>query len=246
MPIPVAAAMIGGSLLSGLGSYFATQQANQQNFENQIKFWKMQNEYNLPTNQKQRLLDANLSPGLMYGGGGVQNTASNVNLPDMKPVPVPDFQSMISQYQDMKTIELQQKNIEASTNEKKANQFKIYADTVKALTEGENRKFDLSQKERLADTSFQLANESLQTKQLDNARKAFENSKMNEMQKLKAQQLASDIQLKMSTMNKQQVETEIIKAEAELRKMGTSFQDSFIIRDLVRGFNNIFGNPYND
>ena len=69
---------------------------------------------------------------------------------------------------------------------------------------------------------------------------------MNEMQQLKAQQLASDIQLKMSTMSKQQVEPEILKAEEELRKMGTTFQDSFIIRDLVRAFSNIFGNPYKD
>lgn len=246
MPIPLAAAYLGASAISSLGNFFSTQNANQQNFENQVKFWNMQNQYNLPTNQKQRLLDANLSPGLMYGGGGVQNTASSVNLPDMKPLPVPDLQNTLAQYQDIKTVELQQKQIEATINEKKANQFKIFADTVKSLTEGDNRKFDLSQKQRLADTSFQLANESLQTKQLDNARKVFENSKMNEMQKLKAQQLASDIQLKMSTMNKQQVETEILKAEQELRAMGTSFQDSFIIRDLVRAFNYIFGNPYKD
>lgn len=39
--------------------------------------WRMQNEYNLPSAQMQRLKDAGLNPLLMYGSGGVSNTATS-------------------------------------------------------------------------------------------------------------------------------------------------------------------------
>lgn len=243
MPFPWLAAAAGASWLM---DHFNTKNQNDTNFENQVKFWNMQNEYNLPTNQKQRLLDANLSPGLMYGGGGISNTASSVNPPDVKKMPTLDIPNVLMQSQQVQNMELQREQMQATVNEKKANQFKIYADTLKSLTEGKNRSFDLKQKERLADTSFQLASETLRSKSLDNTRKAFENTKMSEMQKLKAQELVSRIQLNQANMTRQQVETEIQKAEAELRRMGTSFKDSFIIRDLVRGFNGLFGNPYEE
>ena len=42
---------------------------NQQN-QHQIDFWKMNNEYNTPVNQRARLEQAGLNPDLMYGGSG--------------------------------------------------------------------------------------------------------------------------------------------------------------------------------
>lgn len=59
---------IGGGLISGA-----------LNFNRQLKFWRMQNEYNLPTNQRQRLEDAGLNPALMYSNGGVANTAGQLS-----------------------------------------------------------------------------------------------------------------------------------------------------------------------
>jgi len=37
--------------------------------QNNIRFWKMQNEYNLPVNQMKRLQQAGLNPNLIYGSG---------------------------------------------------------------------------------------------------------------------------------------------------------------------------------
>ena len=38
--------------------------------QQQIDFWKMNNEYNTPFNQRARLEQAGLNPDLMYGGSG--------------------------------------------------------------------------------------------------------------------------------------------------------------------------------
>lgn len=51
----------------------------QRNFA--VKFWNMQNEYNLPINQMQRFKDAGLNPHLIYGQGNAGN-ASPISLPD--------------------------------------------------------------------------------------------------------------------------------------------------------------------
>lgn len=53
--------------------------------EDTINFWNMQNEYNLPSAQLQRLRDAGLNPMLMYGQGGVQNVATGS--PDLPSAP---------------------------------------------------------------------------------------------------------------------------------------------------------------
>lgn len=54
--------------------------------DDQIKFWNMQNEYDLPSAQLQRLMDANLSPLLMYGEGGISGNLA-AGAPSMPSVP---------------------------------------------------------------------------------------------------------------------------------------------------------------
>lgn len=58
--------------------------------------WKMQNEYNLPINQKKRLIEAGLNPALLYGKGGDAGTSAVVrpttnNAPNIK---APDFSGL--------------------------------------------------------------------------------------------------------------------------------------------------------
>lgn len=80
---------LGSGLISGglgaIGSIFsnnAQKKENERNrefaeymydrqYDNSIKVWNMQNKYDLPSAQKQRLIDAGLNPDLMYSGKGV-------------------------------------------------------------------------------------------------------------------------------------------------------------------------------
>lgn len=79
-------ALLGGgfSLISdvlGWGSQAHANKANMElakyQYEKTLEMWNRQNEYNTPSAQRQRLLDAGLNPGLMYGNGQVANTASD-------------------------------------------------------------------------------------------------------------------------------------------------------------------------
>lgn len=83
---------IGGSVAGGLFSAnqakknraFQERMYNKQ-VEDTLNFWNMQNEYNLPSAQLQRLKDAGLNPMLMYGQGGVQNVSTGS--PDLPSAP---------------------------------------------------------------------------------------------------------------------------------------------------------------
>lgn len=88
----------GGSVLSGLLGSHSQSQTNKTNLElakyqnswnemmyernlqDQIKLWNMQNEYNSPSEQMSRFLEAGLNPNLIYGQGSPGN-ASGLNAP---------------------------------------------------------------------------------------------------------------------------------------------------------------------
>ena len=51
--------------------------------QDSIDFWKMENEYNSPAMQMQRLRDAKLNPNLIYGSPQPMGMAGNVDRPNM-------------------------------------------------------------------------------------------------------------------------------------------------------------------
>lgn len=80
------AAQAGAGLLGNVIGAYTTGRANKKNREFQehmynrqredsLADWNMQNEYNSPKAQMQRLQDANLNPDLIYGGGGFTEAA---------------------------------------------------------------------------------------------------------------------------------------------------------------------------
>lgn len=79
----VAAGLVGGAMnLAGQGlNYWNTKRLNIQQqeyntemynrqYNDNIKLWRLQNEYNSPENQRLRLVNAGLNPAMMYGGAG--------------------------------------------------------------------------------------------------------------------------------------------------------------------------------
>lgn len=71
--------------LNAIGSIFSNKSQKKENqrnrdfteymydkqYDNNIKLWNMQNEYNLPKNQIERMKQAGLNPDLMYSGSGI-------------------------------------------------------------------------------------------------------------------------------------------------------------------------------
>lgn len=79
-PVGLLALKGGGDLLtSGFNAwanYAGSKKLMNHQFNLNKRMWQMQNEYNLPVNQMQRLSAAGLNPHLVYGNGGASATAS--------------------------------------------------------------------------------------------------------------------------------------------------------------------------
>lgn len=67
---------LGSSIISNIGAKSRQRLADKQN----VNFWNMQNQYNLPKNQMQRLKDAGLNPNLIYGSSpaGASGSAGSI------------------------------------------------------------------------------------------------------------------------------------------------------------------------
>ena len=100
---------LGSSLFSNRGAKRRQQLADQQN----IKFWKMQNEYNLPANQMKRLRDAGLNPNLIYGSGSA-NTGIAGSVAPSKPAPY-NIKNPTPSMLQTALIEAQINNVNSST-----------------------------------------------------------------------------------------------------------------------------------
>lgn len=89
---------LGQDVLSG---WFNTRQQTKLNdnaFQQDLQMWNLQNQYNDPVAQMQRLSKAGLNPNLVYGGGNVTgNTTSNY--PTYEPVKYSGVGSFLSRNQ---------------------------------------------------------------------------------------------------------------------------------------------------
>lgn len=106
MPFPVAAAIMGGSILGSglLGGYFGSKQIdaqeriNEQNMalnREMLNFQKYQYEdqkrYNSVTEQARRMRAAGLNPALLMQNGTIGSSVSAVGSPSMTPMQAPDY-----------------------------------------------------------------------------------------------------------------------------------------------------------
>lgn len=116
---------IGGSLLGNSASKKAATKA----YNRELAFWRMQNDYNLPENQMERLVDAGLNPNLIYGNG-VQNTAAGgVNAQPARQDFKLDFLSGLMAYQNFQNLSETNKQIRQQTQEIEARRKNIVATT---------------------------------------------------------------------------------------------------------------------
>jgi len=89
--IGAGAALVGQGInaMSQSGMNKATRQWNEKMYERQkwdnMEMWDIQNRYNTPQAQMQRMQDAGLNPNLMYGQGSVGNATSAPDVPHAMP-----------------------------------------------------------------------------------------------------------------------------------------------------------------
>lgn len=129
----------GGLISSGLGaissifSNNAQKKENQRNrdfteymydkqYDNNVKLWNMHNKYDLPSAQKQRLIDAGLNPDLMYSGKGVSPSpnlqAAVAGSPSSGSLP--GYGGVAEAFNQGRLLDAQIRNIDADTKKKES------------------------------------------------------------------------------------------------------------------------------
>lgn len=97
---------------------FSREMYDKQKADN-IAFWNMQNEYNSPQMQMQRLKNAGLNPNMLYDKTGAVIPAGNINTPDVQSgqFRTPDFGSigtgLVQGYFDTRIKQAQYDNLKA-------------------------------------------------------------------------------------------------------------------------------------
>lgn len=131
-----ATALIGaGSQLSGgIFGYIGQRKQNKTNLQlakeardHDVRMWQMQNEYNTPAMQMQRLKEAGLNPNLMYGQGNTGNASSPQKAPipevgnELSSLAQMSFAPVLSMYQDWRVKNAQIENLKANADATRQN-----------------------------------------------------------------------------------------------------------------------------
>lgn len=224
--------------------------------------WTMQNEYNSPQSQMQRLRDANLNPNLVYGNGADAKAVGPVrqsSVESWKPTaPQLDINSLgntMSQYADLKVKEATADNLKAQNSVILQDAILKAAQTASTVQGTEKSKFDLSQGQRLADISFEAAKAALRKTDADTVftinqdeRAAAQNSAnlaeaAERILNSRSQRATNDVQrrqIQQQTINLKKDAT-LKQLDIDLKRLGIQPGDELWQRILGR----IIGSPEN-
>jgi len=209
MPFPIASAISAASSLIGAGlSTYVTNKANAANRQynadmyarerkDNLEFWRMQNEYNTPAAQMQRMKDAGISPLLPFlSGSGVGASsagpikdASTKNydqkVPDLSGIANAGTRAIDAMYSlEVKNAQLD--NLKAQNNNILTDTALKASNAIRSKTSNEGEVLRNTQFARLMDTSVQAAREGLRQMTMANDWEPTRQKLMldqNEMQK---------------------------------------------------------------
>lgn len=128
--------------------------------------WNMQNEYNSPQAQMQRLKDAGLNPNLVYGNGATAMSSQQPRQSDMKSVHAEAANSQglpsIMGFYDAQVKQAQTNNLQAQLDILREQKELIAAKTTAELLGIKTKEFDLGVKSDLRSTTIETAKAQLQ------------------------------------------------------------------------------------
>lgn len=278
-----------GSIIGGIVKNKADKNANQAQVDynnmaygrqraDSLADYAMQNDYNSPTSQMARLRQAGINP--MYAAGNLSTQSATVRSSDYnsyQPRPV-DYSGAIEGatgaasstllgYYDVQMKQAQIDNLKANNTVilEEAELKKLQAAQIKAGLPGIDTRnqtlgFDLSQKQRLADTQADMAAEQLRSYKVSNDIKLQENERAQAMNasnlreavaritRMRVQNLRDQLEMTkipyerdrieaeirdiQARANSQEIEGQIKALDRDLKSKGIQPHDNFFLRTL--------------
>ena len=216
-PLSLAAAMGisgGSSLASGaLGGLLSNASSRRQNHRN-VQNWKMQNEYNHPKAQMQRLQEAGLNPALMYGqsASGATGTAGDIGKASNVKYQFDNPMNKLNMFADIKQKSAQTNNLEAQNTVLLQEAALKSAQTTNATLAGVGAKLDNTVKRSLVQTSIDAQKESARQLELQTVGMQIDNM-------VKSQTAAQKIKQQFYMTANARLQGENIEASTALRKL---------------------------
>lgn len=237
---------------------FSREMYQKQKADN-IAFWDMQNEYNSPERQMERLKNAGLNPNMLYDKTGAVIPAQNINTPDVQGAQfrTPDFgsvgQGLVQGYFDTKIKQAQYDNL-------KAQNTNIVQDSLLKMSQAELAGADAEQKSRYNHILYQTQDAlveqvfaDLDKKRADTAFTLDENARKAAMaaptlQKAIIDAARADAGLNLDKKQLELLEQHVFNAKQEgilkevqaiFAQNGVNFNDPVLMRwigDYVGGF----------
>lgn len=219
-------------------------------YQREQEMWNLQNQYNSPQAQIERLRAGGLNPALMYGGGSGSSASGQANqYPKYQPPtaiaefsPAPQLGSYISQYQDFKMRQAQIDNVKANTQ----------ATNARTVTEGlrppilkldaEGRQWDLDTKNMMRAYQATIGNEQAEQSRIRTSQEWKKLSLMGQQEQGNLlQQTYQRNAIGMQEQQKEKLQAEILfrQYQNQWMKEGVTSSDNPMLRILVRQWNEL-------
>lgn len=245
-----AAAIAGASSIIGTGlSTLGAGQMNQRAVRyarearaEDIKQWHLQNYYNSPKQQMQRLREAGLNPNLVYGNGGgiiASTSAPPTKVPELTNT-LASMQQLsavpaISAYQDMRVKNAQIANTKALTELTEQKRITEAINQGLKASQTAKNEFNLGLAKQVEKYSLQAAEYSVINAQRDAMLKETNNRIMQEMQPYNIAEKQANINVKIPESKLKNME---LNYEKELRELGLPFGTPWWMKSAIKGIKN--------
>lgn len=222
------ASQVGAALISNEGNKKSQKRAQEANLE----FWNLQNEYNNPTSQMQRLRQAGLNPRLIYGSNA---SGASGNAESIAPAKAAEY-SMPNPLQDIQQFAEHRKS-EATTDNLKVQNTVLEADaalkasqTAKTLSEGASASTKAEIDRELKQTSIDASKEALRKLKQETIGAELDTTFKDKALSNRLEDIALGVSISRATLHGRNLDNQLKQFEKELNDLGLQRSDPWYFR----------------
>lgn len=218
--------------------------------------WEMQNEYNHPSAQMERLREAKLNPHLVYGNGATAEggTVRSSNAPSWSPdAPKIDLNTPVMGFYDAQVKQAQIDNLRVMNTVQQQEALLKAAQTLDTLASKDTKNFDLGLKTELKETTIEAAKAALASTEAHTKTTLDANDRAAALQASTLQQAVENILNSRKSRAKTDAEIRHINQQIEnlkkdhrlkeldisLKEKGIQPSDNIVMRMLARIIDNL-------
>lgn len=225
---------VSAAAVTNSGNRKSQERANEMNLE----FWRMQNDYNNPSSQMERLRTAGLNPNLIYGTSPTSAVGNAEKIQPSKATPynMPNPMSDIGSYAAVRNTNQQTDNLKAQNTVLTQEAILKAAQTGKTLSEGSSAATKAKVDKALLDTSVQASKENLRSLEQTTIGNQLDNRLKDQSLKDKVKRIYYEAQHAKSNLKGTNLNNKLKELEIELNQYGIQKGDNLFYRILGRHF----------